>query len=105
VTADLFVEAVGTAYRLFYAGAAWLLLTAAAATLALYAVIAILWSIVRWVWKTARRRRDGPSWALRRSDARKYARTRLRAPRARTAPRVPKWAHTQPIEHEWDEAA
>jgi len=97
VTAALFVEAVDTACRLFYAGAAWLLLTAAAATLALYAVIAIVWSIVRWVWKTARKRRDGPSWAFRRSDARRYARTRARRPSSHTRP---PWAHEQPTRYE-----
>lgn len=101
--ADLLVEAVDTAVRLFYAGAAWVVLTAAVATLALYAGAVIAWGICRWVWKAVRAA-CAPAGGLRGP---------LRLPRrlptppvpsgGRTAPRAPSWARTEP--HRYDNAA
>jgi hypothetical protein len=97
VTAALFVEAVDTAVRLFYAGAAWAVLTAAVATLALYAVTAIAWGICHTVWNPVRRRPASPSWSRGRAQARRFARTRTRRPH---------WAPNQPIEPiDYEEAA
>lgn len=95
--ADLLAEAVDTAVRLFYAGAAWLLLTALAATLALHTVLAIVWSVCRWAWNLLRRRHNGPSWARGRLRARHIAHARARRSQSRTRPR---WANTQPIDHD-----
>jgi hypothetical protein len=99
-TASLFVEAVDTLCTLLRAATVWVILCSIAAALGLYtiavAVVATirgLWRAGCWAWRTAARRTTRPSWARGRLAARRYARTR------------PHWAHTQPLDHEWDEAA
>ena len=96
--ADLLVEAVDTVLRLGWALAAWIGLCSLAASAAVYAVVVIVVGACRWAWRAARRGAGGPSWRYGRRHARSYARTRARRPRP---PRV----HTQPLHHEWDEAA
>ena len=91
--ADLFVEAVDIAVRLFYAGAAWFVLTAAVATLALYAVAVIAWTVGRAVWKAARRALGGRRSAEHAPQAPEPA----PSPQRRTRP---SWAHEQPIDYE-----
>ena len=92
-TAALFVEALETLHRLGWALVAWIVLTGAAVTLALYTVTVTVWTVGRWVWKTARRRPGGPSWARGGFRARIHARRRVRRPSGRTA------------DHDYEEAA
>lgn len=109
MNARLFVEAVDTAVRLFYAGAAWVVLTAAVATLALYAVAAVVWWVLCGLWRSAR-----AVWARVRSRvpvSRPESPSRLPcavrgAPEpstARTERPAPSWARTEP--HRYDNAA
>lgn len=52
--------------------------------------------------KTAARRLPGPSWARGRLRARMFARTRAKRTGRRTRPR---WAHSQPVDHDYEECA
>ena len=99
--ADLLVEAVHAAIRLGWALAVWIGLCSLAASAAVYAVVVIVVGACRWAWRAARRGAGGPSWRRGRLRARIHTRRRLRRPSKRTAP----WVHTQPLHHEWDEAA
>ena len=82
------------------AAIAWLWALAFVACVALFALGPLVAPAV----KGARRRLSGPSWARGRVRARIHARTRVRAPHARTA-HLPHWARTQPHTHDLDEAA
>lgn len=82
---QLFVDAIDTLYRLGWATLVWLVLLAAVVTLALYAVLAMAWGICRALWKAARWRPAGPSWARGRLRARIHARTRSRRSSGHTA--------------------
>lgn len=93
-TAQLFAEAIDTAGVLLRAGAVWLVLVALAATLALYAAIAVVWAVCQWVRRGVWRGCAG-AWRLRRA---------FRGPRSLPAPSgpaharlersAPSWAHT-----------
>lgn len=96
-TAALFVQALETLHRLGWALVVWIVLTAATITLALYAAAVMTWAVCRAVWKAFRWRPGGPSWRRGRREAREYARTHARRPHGRTRPR---WAHSQPIDHD-----
>lgn len=108
-TADLFVEAVDTAVRLFYAGAAWVVLTAAVATLALYAVVTVVWWVVCGLWRSARAAwaRVRPCVPASRPESPPRLPLAVRgAPglsAARTERSAPSWARTEP--HRYDNAA
>lgn len=93
MNAVLFVEAIHTAYRLGWALIVWIVLTAAAVTLGLYAIAVTVWWAGRGLWKTARRASGGPSWRRGRLRARIHARQCARASRTRTA------------DHDYEEAA
>ena len=97
--AQLFADAINTLTQLFYAGAAWLLLAAVFATIALYAVAVVVWGICRSVWKAVRWRPGGPSWRRGRLRARIHAARATRAPQRRTRP------HAHPVDHNYQEAA
>lgn len=53
-TAELFVEALDTVGVLLRAGATWFVLVAVAASLALFAVLAVVGTVVRWAWTAVR---------------------------------------------------
>lgn len=93
-TAALFVEAVDTAVRLGWAFLGWLIfLSTVAAILLLTATATSAWAVdATWEWLRGRWRRRRGFEAAREPDE------PPRAPRARTAPRRPKWANTQPID-------
>lgn len=100
-TAALFVEAVDTLIALISAAFGWLIfLAVTAAILALAAVACGAWAVnTAWGalygrWRGA----DGP-------EVESEPQSSPDPSDARTGRRVPKWAHTQPINHEWDEAA
>jgi Flp pilus assembly protein TadB len=63
-------EAFDTILTLGWAFAIWFVLLCLAAALALHAVLAIAWWIVRAMWRGL----GGPSWARSRLPARRYAR-------------------------------
>ena len=104
-TAELFAEAIDTAGVLLRAGATWLVLVALAATLALYAAIAVVWTACRWVWRGVWRGCAGV-WRLRKA---------FRGPRslpaspgpahARLERSAPSWAHTDTDKPDIEEAA
>lgn len=92
----MIAEAIDTALTLAIALAGWVIFFATvAAILALTAIATGAWG-VRAVW----RRTAGPSWARGRLGARMHIARRVRAPQAHTAPCVPVWAHTQPLDYE-----
>lgn len=68
----MIAEAIDTLFTLGWALLAWIVLTAIAATLALYSVIAIAWWTIRALWKGL----SSPSWARNRLRARRYARSK-----------------------------
>ncbi|MEV5977533.1 hypothetical protein [Streptomyces sp. NPDC052114] len=70
---DTFLRALGL----------WVVVGAALGTLVVLGAAAV----VAWAWRRLTRRPVRPSWARGRLRARILARTRLRAPSARTAPR------------------
>jgi hypothetical protein len=63
-------EAIDTVVTLGWAFAVWFVLICLATTLALHAVLAVLWWVLRALWRGL----DGPSWARGRLAARRYAR-------------------------------
>jgi hypothetical protein len=93
-------EAIDTAVSIGWAIVAWIILTAAAATLALYTLLVTAWTVGRLAWRVGRavwqaitRDATGPSWARGRLRARIHARTRARR-------------HSEPTEtHGYREAA
>ncbi|WP_328439336.1 hypothetical protein OHA71_23650 [Streptomyces sp. NBC_00444] len=68
----MIAEAIDTLYTLGWAFLVWFVLTALAATLALYAVIAIAWWTMRALWRGL----SGPSCNRNRIRARRYARSK-----------------------------
>lgn len=92
-TAQLLIEALDTVGVLLRAGATWLVLVAVAASLALYAVGVILWSVCRWAWKTARRVLYGPRSAEQAPQAPEPLPNPERRPR-------PSWACEQPTTYD-----
>lgn len=95
-TAELLVEAIHTFNTVADAFVQWLIfLATVTAILALTAIATGTWG-VRALW----RRTAGPSWARGDLRARIYVRSRVRVPQARTAPRTPLWAHSQPLDYE-----
>lgn len=101
MTAALFVEAVDTALALADTVWQWLIvLSTVAAILLLAACAGCAWAVdAAWEWLYGLWRRSRGSREESEPDETPGP------PQRRTARRVPKWAHTQPIEHEWDEAA
>ena len=99
--AALFVEAVDTAVRLGWAFLGWLIfLSTVAAILLLAAIATSAWAVdAAWEWLRGR------LWGAHGPDEETEPDEAPEPPQRRTERRVPKWAHTQPIEHEWDEAA
>jgi hypothetical protein len=88
-------EAIDTAYTIGWAIVAWVILTAAAGTLALYTLLVTAWTVCRLVWRVGRaawqavtRGTAGPSWARGRIRARIHAR------RHRTRHNEPTETHT-----------
>ncbi|MFJ8049849.1 hypothetical protein [Streptomyces luteogriseus] len=66
----MIAEAIDTVITLGWALVAWVVLVSLAASLALHAVIAIVWWIVRALWRGLGR----PTWSRSRLRARLYAR-------------------------------
>ena len=100
-TAAVFVEAVDTALALADTVWQWLIVLSTVAAILLLAVCACCaWAVdAAWEWLHGRLRgAHGPDEETEPDEP-------PDAPSARSAPRRPKWASTQPIEHEWDEAA
>ena len=95
-TAALFVEAVDTLITLIRAAFGWLIFLAVTASmLALAAIACGAWAVDLawgWLYRLARGR-----------DAAEA--TPEPEPQRRARRRVPSWANTQPLDHEWDEAA
>jgi hypothetical protein len=93
-------EAIDTAYTIGWAIVAWIILTAAAATLALYTLLITAWTVCCLTWRVGRaawqavtRGAAGPSWRRGRLRARIHAHTRTRR-------------HNEPTEtHTYREAA
>jgi hypothetical protein len=78
-------EAIDTAYTIGWAIVAWVILTAAFGTLALYTLLVTAWTVCRLVWRVGRaawqaapRGAAGPSWRRGRLRARIHARTHSR---------------------------
>jgi len=94
-TAALFVEAVDTLITLMHAAFGWLIFLAVTASmLALAAIACGAWAVdLAWGW-LYRRVRGADTEAIPEPE-----------PQRRVRRRVPSWAHTQPLDHEWDEAA
>ncbi|MFJ2000290.1 hypothetical protein [Streptomyces chartreusis] len=92
-------ELIDTVLTVGWALAAWIVLTALAAALALHTVFAVVW----WAGRAASR---ACAWLYARLPASRapQALPEGQAPhgpsRARTARPVPSWAHTQPHTHE-----
>lgn len=100
-TATLLVEAVDTAIALGRAVIGWLIFLAVTASiLALAAVACGAWA-VNTAWGALYGRWRGAEGPEVESEPQPSA----KPTDGRTGRRVPKWAHTQPINHEWDEAA
>ena len=81
----MIAEAIDTAVSIGWAIAAWIILTAAATTLALYTLLITAWTVGRLAWRMGRaawqaitRGATGPSWARGRLRARIHAHTRAR---------------------------
>lgn len=99
--AALFVEAVDTLTALIRAAFGWLIFFAVTGSiLALAAIACGAWAVdTAWGWLWGRvRAADGV-------DAPSEPEQPPRPPDGRTGRRTPTWAHTQPLDHEWDEAA
>jgi hypothetical protein len=74
-------EAIDTAVSIGWAIVAWIILTAAATTLALYTLLVTAWTVCRLTWRVGRaawqavtRGATGPSWRRGRLRARIHAR-------------------------------
>lgn len=99
-TAALFVEAVDTAVVLAKALVGWLIFIAVTASILAIAAIACGAWAVDLAW--------GRLWRRWRSAAVSEAPEPPPSPKrshARTAPRTPSWAHTQPLDDDFEEAA
>ena len=99
----MIAEAIDTAYTIGWAILAWIVLTAAFATLALYTLAVTAWTVCRGVWRVGRaawraiRRRHAPATAPQGPSCDSSdANTPQRATRART---VPSWAR-EPHDHQ-----
>jgi len=92
----LFVEAVDTLITLIQAAFGWLIFFAVVASiLALAAVACGAWAVdLAWGWLYRRARGVDEDDALPEPDMQQ-----------RTRRRVPSWAHTQPLDHDLEEAA
>lgn len=91
--ADLLTEAIDTAVRLFYAGAAWFALMAVVVGIVVAAVVVIVSAIGRWAWKTARRALRAPLADERAPQPPESTPSSQRRSR-------PSWAHEQPTTYE-----
>lgn len=96
MTAAVFVEAVDTALALADTVWQWLIVLSTVAAILLLAVCATsAWAVdAAWEWLRGRLR------GVERSEAAREPDEAPESPRARSAPRRPKWANTQPIEHD-----
>lgn len=98
----MIADAIDTLYTLGWAALAWIVIVGVFGTITVYAIATAAWWVVHAVWKAARRRPGGPSWRRGRLRARIFARARARRPQRRTRPR---WAHSQPLDHDYEECA
>lgn len=96
-TADTFILIIDTAI-------AWVQILAATAAFVLAVVCFAVGPLVAPAATAARTRLRRPEWARGHLRARKYVVRRVRAAQRRTEPRPP-WVHTQPIDHDFEEAA
>lgn len=80
----------------------WAQLVGAAAAFVLCVVAFAVGPLVVPRVKTAARRLPGTSWARGRLRARMFARRHARRSQKRTRPR---WAHSQPVDHDYEECA
>ena len=96
----MIVEALTTLTLIIDTAITWVQILAGAAAFVACVVLFAIGPLVALPVKHAARRATGPSWRRGRIRARILTRQRVRTPQARTARRVPVWAHTQPLDYE-----